>query len=265
MWVGDMVHASGGAVSETCAPGLPRLVTHVDTTPAGVYEATRVDAIHAALAAKGLLPSEHFADGAYLSAALLVRSKRDHGVSLRGPTKTGGAWQGRDGGFTPAAFRIAWRRKRVTCPAGRASNTWGAYDGSAGDPRQARAPYLTVRVAPSVRGACALQARCVRAPRRGRQLLLHPRAEQQALAAARARHASPAGRRAYAVRSGIAGTVSQAVQALGLRPARYQGLAKTRLQGVATAAALNAARLDARLAGRPLAPTRTSHFARLAA
>jgi hypothetical protein len=34
---------------------------------------------------------------------------------------------------------------------------------------------------------------------------------------------------------------------------------------VATAAAINAARLDAWLAGRPLAPTRVSRFARLAA
>ncbi len=48
-WVGYAVH-----LSETCAPGAPRLVTHVDTTPAGRTEATRVDAIHAALAAQGV-------------------------------------------------------------------------------------------------------------------------------------------------------------------------------------------------------------------
>ena len=59
--------------------------------------------------------------------------------------------------------------------------------------------------------------------------------------------------------------MSQAVRAFGLRRARYRGLAKTRLQGAATAAALNAVRLDAWLAGRPLAPTRVSRFARLAA
>ena len=55
------------------------------------------------------------------------------------------------------------------------------------------------------------------------------------------------------------------VRAFGLRRARYRGLGKTRLQGAATAAALNAVRLDAWLAGRPLAPTRVSRFARLAA
>jgi transposase len=92
-----------------------------------VYEATRVDAIHAALTAKGLLPSEHFADGAYLSAALLVRSRRDHGVRLLGLTKPSTGWQGRDGGLTADAFQVDWRRRRVTCPAGQTSSTWRIY------------------------------------------------------------------------------------------------------------------------------------------
>ena len=60
-------------------------------------------------------------------------------------------------------------------------------------------------------------------------------------------------------------TLSQAVRAFGLRRARYRGLAKTCLQHVATAAALNLDRLTAWVAGRPLAPTRTSRFAALAA
>jgi IS5 family transposase len=110
----------------------------------------------------------------------------------------------------------------------------------------------------------------VRTPGRGRQLALHPRAEHQALAAARAYHASPAGRRRdggteYVQRSGVEAAMSQAVRAFGLRRARYRGLAQTHVQAVATAAALNLARLDAWLAGRPRGPTRVSRFARLAA
>ncbi len=95
--------------------------------------------------------------------------------------------------------------------------------------------------------------------------MLHARAAQEALTAARARFASAEGRAAYAVRAGVEGTVSQAVRAFGLRRARYRGLAKTHVQAVATAAALNLARLDAWIAGRPLGPTRVSRFARLAA
>jgi transposase len=59
--------------------------------------------------------------------------------------------------------------------------------------------------------------------------------------------------------------MSQAVRAFGLRQARYRGLLKTALQHVATAAAINLDRIAAWLAGRPIAPTRTSRFAALAA
>lgn len=54
-------------------------------------------------------------------------------------------------------------------------------------------------------------------------------------------------------------------RAFGLRQARYRGPPMVHLQHVATAAALSLARLAARLAGRPLAPTPVAPFARLAA
>ena len=78
--------------------------------------------------------------------------------------------------------------------------------------------------------------------------------------------ARPEGKRLYAQRKGVEGTLSQAIRSFGLRQARYHGLAKTGLQGVATAAALNLdLDLAASFAKRPLAPTRTSRFAALAA
>src|SRR4051812_16551857 len=98
-----------------------------------------------------------------------------------------------------------------------------------------------------------------------RWLTLHARPEHEAIAAARARLGSQAGRQLYAQRQGVEGTLSQGVRAFGLRQARYRGLAKTGLQSVATAAALNLDRLTAWLAKGPLAPTRTSRFAALTA
>ncbi len=68
----------------------------------------------------------------------------------------------------------------------------------------------------------------------------------------------------YAQRSGIEGTHSQDVQALGLRRTRYFGLPKTSFQHFGTAAAMNLVRLDAALAGKKTAKTRTSRFAALA-
>jgi IS5 family transposase len=99
----------------------------------------------------------------------------------------------------------------------------------------------------------------------GRRLGRHPRPEHEALAAARALEGSEAGRRLYAQRRGVAGTLSQAVRAFGLRRARYRSLARTGLQSVATAAALNLDRLAAWFAERPPAPTRVSRFTALAA
>jgi hypothetical protein len=55
------------------------------------------------------------------------------------------------------------------------------------------------------------------------------------------------------------------VRAFGLRRGRYRGLAKTRLQHVATAAAINVERLTAWFRAVPRAATRTSRFAALAA
>jgi len=81
---------------------------------------------------------------------------------------------------------------------------------------------------------------------------------------ARAWYASREGKQRYQRRAGIEGTLSQGVRAFGLRRTRYRGLAKTHLQHVATAAAINMDRLVAWLDERPRAKTRTSRFAALA-
>jgi len=79
-WMGYMVH-----LTETCDEGAPHLVLHADTTPANVNEAVRTEPIHAALAAKGLAPSEHLVDSAYVSAEHLIRAQEQHGIDLVGP------------------------------------------------------------------------------------------------------------------------------------------------------------------------------------
>jgi transposase len=57
--------------------------------------------------------------------------------------------------------------------------------------------------------------------------------------------------------------MSQGVRAFGMRRSRYIGLAKTRLQHLAIAAAMNVIRVGAWLDGNELAPTRVSAFQRL--
>ena len=67
------------------------------------------------------------------------------------------------------------------------------------------------------------------------------------------------------MRAGVERTLSQGVRGFGLRRCRYIGLAKARLQHVATAAAINIYRISDWLGGVPRAGTRTSPFVRLVA
>ena len=83
------------------------------------------------------------------------------------------------------------------------------------------------------------------------------------LEVARQREEQLAFSREYRRRVGIEGTISVGVRVLHLRRSRYIGLAKTHLQHVLTAAAMNLIRLGAWFAGTPLARTRQSAFTRL--
>lgn len=256
-WSGYMVH-----FTETCDADRPHLVTHTDTTPANVHDMARLEPIHGALADKGLLPCEHLVDAGYVSAGHLVQAAQRHGIALIGPGRRDVSWQRRTpGAFQASDFAVAWEERRVRCPEGKESVRWGEFENAA------RGRYVKVCFKTEDCLACGSRARCTRSAgaSKGRQLLLQSRDKQEALAAARARQATEAGQRLYALRQGIEATFSQGVRAFGLRRARYRGLAKTRLQHVATAAALNLDRVAAWMRGRPLAPTRRSRFAALAA
>jgi transposase len=254
-WTGYMVH-----LTETCDAGAPHLILHTDTTPADVHEARRTSPIHAGLAAKGLLPSEHLVDSAYVSAELLVEARQRHGIDLVGPARRSMAWQRRvDGGFDQADFVVDWSTRQVRCPERKMSRHWHDYN----DKRLGR--FVKVRFDPADCTPCPSRARCTRTKAGGRQLSLHGREEHDALVAARARENTDAGRNLYAQRQGVEGTLAQGVHSFGLRRSRYRGLAKTRLQHIASAAALNLDRLGAWLVGRTLAQTHTSRFARLVA
>jgi transposase len=87
----------------------------------------------------------------------------------------------------------------------------------------------------------------------------------EALRAARDRESTEEHRSEYSRRAGIEGTISPGVRAFGLRGCRYIGEAKARLQHVATAAAIDLARIGAWLMEWPTEATRTTPFARLMA
>jgi transposase len=254
-WTGYVVH-----LSESCEDDGVRLITHALTTVATVHEARCTAAIHQALAGKGLVPGEHLVDAAYVDAGLLVRGREELGIDLVGPPRPNPSWQAKvEGGYTIDLFEVDWDKQRVRCPQGRLSSAWSPQIDQTG------APYISVWFRRTDCGPCPARPSCTRGKHQARHLKLPLRAEHEALGAARERLGAKEGRRRYGRRAGIEGTLSQGVRAFGLRRSRYRGLARTRLQHVATAAALNLERLAAWFRAVPRAATRTSRFAALAA
>ena len=254
-WTGYMVH-----VSETCDPTAPHLLTHVHTTPATGHEAQCTTPIQQARIDKDVPPRDHLVDAAYISAELLVKSREDHGIALRGPTRPDVSWQAQvEGAYSLDQFVIDWDHQQVRCPQGKTSLSWAERVGPADH------PFIQVRFSTQDCGTCAQRAVCTHAkPPQARTLKLHPRLQSEAVHAAQAWYAGDEGQRQDGRRAGVEGTLSQGVRACGLRRTRYRGLPKTHLQHVATAAAINIDRIVAWLDARPRAQTRTSRFAALA-
>ena len=158
------------------------------------------------------------------------------------------SWQAKAGvGYDIAAFRIDWARQTVTCPQGQTSADWEIHVGF---------PDAVCR-------QCRARSLCTRAKTAPRELTFRRAGYHEAVQERRQGQTTPEWRALYSVRAGVEGCLSQAVRLCGLRRSRYIGIAKTRLQHGATAAAINLIRLDAWLRGTPFAKTRVSHFAAL--
>jgi transposase len=252
-WTGYMVH-----LTETCEEDDIHLITHVETTEATVHESQRTEDIHQALVEKGLPPSEHLTDSAYIDAELLVNSRHEHQIDLFGPARSNNSWQTKtESAYGLEQFAIDWDGEVVTCPQGKQSSNWKEGFDNTG------APLIYVQFSSKDCRPCPVRSLCTRSKRR-RAIGFRPREQYQALQQARQRLETEEGRQLYNRRAGIEGTISQGVRAFGLRKTRYRGLAKTHLQHVATAAAINLDRLVAWFDGVPGGTTRTSRFAALA-
>jgi len=248
-----MVH-----ITETCEEDNIHLITHVETTEATVHESQKTESIHQALVEKGSPPGEHLVDSAYIDAELLVDSREQHQIDLIGPARSNNSWQSKtEGAYDLEKFEIDWDRQVVHCPQGKQSGNWK--DGLDNN----GAPVVYVQFSSKDCRPCSVRSLCTRSKRR-RAMGFRPRKQYEALQEARHRLESEEGRLLYNRRAGIEGTISQGVRAFGLRQTRYRGLAKTHLQHIATAAAINLDRLIAWFDDVPRATTRTSRFAALA-
>jgi len=254
VWSGYKVH-----FTETCQEEYPRLITQVETTPATVHDVKVTTRIQDRLAAKGRLPEIQLVDEGYMEIDLLLDSQK-RGIDLVGPVPTSKSWQDRvEGALDHTQFQIDWENRTVTCPNGKTSarcsdrKTWRG------------TPSLTFVFDKADCFPCPLRVHCSRAENVGRTLTLYPKEQYEAQLAARQRQHTEDFKKLYGERAGIESTMSQGVRRVGVRYARYIGLARTHLQETASAAAINLARLFNWLSGERPKPTRISPFMALVA
>jgi transposase len=252
-WTGYKVH-----LTETCDENSVHLITHVETTQAHRSDTDQTQPIHEALASKALLPKEHVVDAGYVDGTLLVESLQDFGLELIGPVRPDVSWQAKaPDGYDLSQFQIDWDKQQVTCPEGKHSQSWtpskDAWDN----------PTIRIKFSRPDCRLCPHRDLCTKCEGEPRSLTLRPQAEHEAIQAMRQAQLTEEWQSRYNVRAGIEGTLSQGIRVFGMRRTRYIGLAKTHLQHLLTAAAMNVVRLVNWLNGVPHAKTRTSRFARL--
>jgi len=253
-WIGYQVH-----FTETCDPEQPRLITQVETTPATTHDSKVTAPIQADLIERDLRPDIHLVDEGYTEIDLLVQSQKQ-GIDLVGPVPSHKSWQSRtEDAFDHTQFRIDWEAKQAHCPGGKVSAHY--------------AERKTWRGTPNVLFAfrqedcqpCALRERCTRAQNVGRTLTIYPEEAYRAQEQARQHQETAEFKALYGTRAGIEGTLSQGVRRMDVRHARYKGLARTHLQHVATAVAINVVRIGDWLTGERPARTRVAPLLALAA
>ena len=254
-WTGYKAH-----LTETCDPETPHVITNVETTLATTPDDHMLTVVHQSLAKSELLPSEHLVDMGYTGCRMLVESQQRHGVVVVGPVVEDTSWQAHAAeGFSKADFHVDWDQQVVTCPEGKQSISWLSSTYPKGGMQ------FEARFARNDCAACPMRSRCTRSKVEPRIITLQARKEFEALQSIRRNQATEKFRKNYAARAGIEGTHSQAICRCGLRRCRYIGLAKTRLQHVITAVAINLVRVAEWHNDARSADTRISRFAALQA
>lgn len=232
---------------------------NVKTTPATMPDDNMLANVHASMAKRDRLPAEPLVDKGYTDADVLLNSEREYEVAITGPVAADPSWQAQAGqGFDKSQFVVDWDRQTVTCPLGKQSISW-----------LPKAPVPGVVLEARFSGKdctpCPSRPRCTKAKQQPRIIGLQTREQHEVLQAMRQRQTTEEFQKQYAARAGIEATHAQAVHRCGLRHSRYIGLAKTHLQHIITAAAINLMRLGDWWMGVPRAPTRCSPFAALQA
>jgi transposase len=255
-WVGYKMH-----LTETCEPDYPDLITQVLTTPSTTPDCTMGPAIVQDLATRALLPGTHLLDSGYVDADFLVTAQQQYQIDVVGPPYGSYSWQHKlEHGYALQAFVIDWDPHQAHCPQGQTSVKWTPGRDVSGD------PVIRIRFDQATCRACPTRPVCTAAKEAPRQLTVRPQAHHEAIQVARQRQGTSEFKEKYALRAGVESSLSQGIRRFDLRQSRYFGFARTHLQQLLTATAMNIVRVVAWLREEPLGERRREpgHFARLA-
>jgi transposase len=195
--------------------------------------------IHHDLARRDLLPGSHVLDSGYVDAELLVTAQTPHQIDVIGPPFGSYSRQWRAGeGDDLQAFVLDWEAQQAHCPQGHPSVNWGPGRDVSGD------PVIRIRFDGATCLACPSRRACTSAQAAPRQLTVRPQVDHEALQAARQRQETPEFTAQYALRAGVESHLSQGIRRFDLRRSRYLGLARTHLQQLLNATAMNMVRRD---------------------
>jgi transposase len=162
-------------------------------------------------------------------------------------------------GYDLQAFVVDWEAQQAHCPQGHTSVNWRPGHDVSGD------PVIRIRFDGATCRACPARRACTAAKDAPRQLTVRTQAHHEAIQAARQRQETAEFKAQYALRAGVESSLSQGIRRFDLRQSRYIGLARTHLQQLLNATAMNVVRVIAWLRGEPLGERRRQpgHFARL--
>jgi transposase len=255
-WVGYKLH-----LTETWEPEHPDLITQVLTTPSTTPDCTMGPTLVQDMATRDLLPGTHLLDSGYVDADFLVTAQQ-YQIDVVGPPFGSYSWQHKsENSYDLQACAIDWDTHQAHCPPGQTSVKWTPGHDIRG------APVIRIRFDRATCRVCPARQRCTAAedaPRR--QLTVRPHAHHEAIQAARQRQETAEFKAQYALRAGVESSLSQGIRRFDLRQSRYLGLARTHLQHLLTAVAMNMVLVIAWLWEEPLGERRRKlgHFAQLA-
>jgi transposase len=178
---------------------------------------------------------------------------------LHGPVAADPSWQAREGtGFDNSAFTRDCEIHVATCPPGKRSRKWQPEKDVAGE------DVIQIRFAKKDCQACVVRSACTRAKAEPRTLTIRTQGYHEVLQAARQHLRTVEFKEQYAKRAGIEGRLSQGVRTIDLRRSCYIGLAKTPLQHILIAVAINLMRVMAWLTAPYPTKPRATPFVALA-